>query len=196
MKEGIFGIAMWCVPLLGGFMWAQAGNAPLTRSLLPEWALLSASGAVAMAALVGWAQPQKQPLWHPVPAVRLWTLLGIASIAGTLTTFLVLPPFAILSVPPYMEHRLLDALFPALHFPILSLILIPLQELYFRGRLLRNTGPVQSVLLFTLLACPFAPLYGLVMGSLLVWVHSRTHAVWTCIIVRVLAGFFGSIFIL
>ena len=133
MKEGIFGIAMWCVPLLGGFMWAQAGNAPLTRSLLPEWALLSASGAVAMAALVGWAQPQKQPLRHPVPAVKLWTLLGIASIAGTLTTFLVLPPFTILSVPPYMEHRLFDALFPALHFPILSLILIPLQELYFRG---------------------------------------------------------------
>ena len=196
VKEALLGLMLWWIPLLGGFIWAQAGNIPLTRSLSPKWALLSASGAIAMAAIIDWAHPTAPLSSTPSTQRTPWRIILLASLIGTFATFLLVSIPTIPILPEMAEERLVDALIPTLTFPWLSLLLIPLQEIYFRSRLISRTGPIQSVLVFTVLTCPFSPLYGIVMGGLLVWVHRRTGALWPCILVRILAAFLGSMLFL
>lgn len=195
-KEGLFGLTLWWIPLFGGLIWAQAGNVPLTRSLAPEWALLSASGALAMTAVVGWMTPKARPAAIPIESRVLWSTLISASLAGVCATALLTYVPTIPLFPEGMQSRLHDALLPTAPFPWLAFLLISFQELYFRGRLISRTGPVQSVIVFTLLACPFSPLYGLIIGTLLVWVHQRTAAIWPCIVVRFIAAYFGTLLFL
>lgn len=188
-QELALGIGLWWMPLLGSLVWANAGNQPLTAALSQGQGVLAATGMVGLASIVSHFQSDKTTgsRWGLPNSGYPWILFCCGVIVLALTA--LASTGLVLQGPIWgaAQTRMHEAILPIRVWPILGLAMIPLQEAYFRGRLVAKLGSLGSIIAFIVIATPLDPIFGLITGTVLVLVNRNMNAgFWPGTTIRVL----------
>ncbi len=185
--DGAMSAAVWWAVIPGPVLWGWAGNAAMTDTLTVERGLFAASALLAMLAAVGWIRalhPSERPDMTAFSAPR-------AVGAGVLTglAFALLPGWT--PTHPWLARaaeRLGTGLVPPLEGGGalgLALLVLTVQELWFRGVMQRRAGWLPVALVYAAILAPFHPIAGIVAGVSLGW--AARHGTVTALVGRWIA---------
>ena len=180
------GALLWWMPILGSLIWANAGNQPLTEAIGAQPGVIAASLMVGIAAWIHLNQPQpkRETDARSIPLSIRLTVMGFLLVAFCSLLF----PNGLMISPPSLTgiHERLFQAHALTPFGIwLGFVLIPLQEWYFRGRLVDRLGKWGAISLYVLIVHPLNPLMGLVLGLTFVYTNQWVNrGLWPSILIR------------
>ncbi len=159
---GTIAAACWWVPIGMAVLWREAGNPLLADGLPIEHGVVAGLIGLGCLLLVRLGKEVNTPHVGPV---RSWPVtvgaaiavgVGLAATGGQLAALPVAGPLEELQV------RMADARSLAVVGPGLTVAMILVDELLFRGWLQRAVGTGRSALVWTVVKAPLAPVQGLV----------------------------------